>query len=181
MIKKLAETRRKDPDLYDATRFVQERVDLFYEENNTNILRADTEHNETGRKLSGNLITYATVIIGLVTLIIGQNALLDSLNGYQKGFLLAGLTFLFSSLVGGAIEHWDAMQHYKSVANLYSRANKEVPLSTAQTMKDIHVFRNELFKDYKKTSKSRGLIIQLVSLGVGAVLYFILFTTILFR
>jgi hypothetical protein len=181
MIKKLAETRKKDPDFYDATRFVQERVDLFYEENNSNILRADTEHNETGRKLSGNLITYATVIIGLVTLIMGQKDLLNSLSGYQKGFLLAGLVFLFSSLVGGALEHWDAMQHYKSVASLYSRANKEAPLNTAETMKDLHVFRNELFKDYKRTSRSRGLITQFVSLGVGAILYFVLFTTILFR
>jgi hypothetical protein len=180
MIKRLAETKKKDPDFYEATKFVQERIDLFYEENNRNILRADTEHNETGRRLSGNLITYATVLIGLVTLIMGQNDLLNNLNGYQKGILLSGLVLLFSSLVGGAIEHWDAMQHYKLVADLYSRANKEAPMDTVETVKDLHIFKNELFKDYKRTSRSRGLVIQFSSLGLGAILYFILFTTVLF-
>lgn len=180
LIEKLAQKRKENPDLYEATRFVQERVDLYFEENSSNIRRSDSEHNATGRGLSGHLITYATIVIGLVTLVFSQENLLNSLNGYQKGFLLAGLVALFLSLLAGALEQWDAMQQYKLIASLYSKANKEAPLNKVESLEELHEFRNDLFKNISSTSRSRGLISQIFFLTLGSILYLILFTTVLF-
>lgn len=180
MIEKFAQIRKEKPDFFEATKFVQERIDLYVEENVKNIQRVDAEHNETGRSLSGQLITFSTLAVGLTSLVFAQNKLLQNLDGYQKSFLYVGLVSFFFSILAGALEHWDAMKHFKNVASLYSRANTEAPIETAQTIKDLHDFRSSLLKDYPTSSRSRGLIAQVALLSLGAILYLILFATIIF-
>ncbi len=181
MIENLAKTRKEDQDFFEATKFVQERIDLYYKENNANILRADAEHNETGRKFSGQLITYSTIIFGLISLVFSQDSVISSLDGYQKGFLFVGLISLFVSLICGSLEQWDAMQHYKKIASLYSKANSEAPVLEARTVKDLHTFKNGLFQDISNSSRSRGLICQLLFLSLATIVYLILLATIVFN
>ncbi len=180
MIEKLTKLRQEDKNKFEATKFVQERIDLYFDENSKNIVRIDAEHNTTGRQLSGSLITYSTIVLGLTSLVLGQEAIRSRLNGYQKSFLFAGIVLLFLSILSGALEQWDSMRMYRKLAGLYARANSEVPILELESSKKLHGFKNELFKDVDTTSNSRGLILQVSFLSLGSVLFLILFATILF-
>lgn len=182
IVNKLAGVRKeKGQDFFEATRFVQERIDLYFKENTANIIRIDSEHNQTARILSGHLITYSTVVIGLVSLVLSQEKLLNILDDYQKSFLFAGLVLLFMSLLAGALELWDATQHFKKIALLYAKANKEAPVSKIESITELHEFKNSLFKDSPEASKSRGLFFQISLLSTGSILFLIVFATIIFR
>lgn len=181
LIEKLTIIRKEDVDKFEATKFTQERIDLYFDENNSNIARIDAEHNATGRHLSGHLITYATIVIGLTSLVVGQENIRSQLNLYQKSFLFVGAIFLFLSILGGALEQWDSMVMYKTLSRLYVRANVEVPLMKMESTKELQEFKNGLFKGIKTTSNSRGLIAQVGLLSIGSVLYLILFATILYK